>query len=493
MAVDLETTGLDAQSDRVIEIGAVRFVDGEEAGNFTTFVYPGRKLPEEIIRLTGITDKDLKDSPFPAEVLPDFSKFIGKDLLIAHNAPFDIGFLKSEFARLGEPFFPGRSAEDAVFDTAVLSRALVPELEAHNLQRIAEYYGIKGGVNHRAEDDARRCGLVFINILQELLKLGVGEAAIAGRILGGSVTGDLFRSLTAYLSENGAPAEPAGVTPYSKNFLNKTKAKNEFQINAGVLKGIFEPKGIISEYFQNYEFRPRQLEMAQDCFNISTEGKYLMAEAGTGTGKSFAYLIPAIYFSVSSKNRVVITTNTKNLQDQLFDKDLPFLSEVLPLNFQAALLKGRSNYLCRRKWLEILSDPEYNLADDERMRALSLLFWANRTTTGDIAENNGFRSDRSYGLWGKAASEAGACSAQRCAHYDQCFLQKARVQAQKSHIVVVNHSLALTDVASGNAILGQYKYLVIDEAHNLEKAASAQLPTPPPQSMQDWCRERCPG
>lgn len=471
----METTGLDAQNDRIIEIGAVRFENGIETGNYTTFVYPGRKLPEEITRLTGITDNDLKEAPFPAEVLPEFTKFVGTDPLAAHNAPFDIGFLKSEFSRLGFPFLPGKNADEAVFDTSILSRALIPALEGHSLQRIAEHYSIKGGVNHRAEDDARRCGLAFINLLQELLKLGVGETAAAGRILGAGLTGDLFRSLTKYLSENGAPVEPSGFVPYSRNFLFRQKNTVEQTISREYLKKIFELGGVLSEYFQNYEYRPRQMEMAEDCFDALAQTKYLMAEAGTGTGKSFAYLIPAILFSVASKNRTVITTNTKNLQDQLFEKDLPFLSEALPINFMAALLKGRNNYLCRRKWLEILSDPDYNLAEDEKMRALSLLFWANRTTTGDIAENNGFRADKSYGLWGKAASEAGACSAQRCVHYDQCFLQKARLQAQRSHVVVVNHSLTLTDLASANAILGQYKFMVIDEAHNLEKAASSHL------------------
>jgi predicted DnaQ family exonuclease/DinG family helicase len=169
---------------------------------------------------------------------------------------------------------------------------------------------------------------------------------------------------------------------------------------------------------------------------------------------------------------VVVSTNTKNLQDQLFNKDLPFLEKSMPFKFQAALLKGRGNYICRRKWSEVLSDPDYYLSEDERTRALPLLFWVNRTTTGDIAENNGFYTGY---LWSKFSSEAGSCSGSKCTNYSDCYLQNARKQAAASNIVVVNHALLLSDIASQNAVLGEYRYLVMDEAHNLEKAASNHL------------------
>ena len=475
MAVDLETTGLDPQSERIIEVGAIRFIDGLETDKYTSFIYLRKSLPEEIVRLTGITDADLKDAPYPVKVLPELREFIGDDPITAHNAPFDITFLKVEFARLGEPFHPHHSAAEIGFDTAVLSRALLPTLESHSLSRLAEHFSISGGKKHRAEDDARRCGLLLLKLVEQLTGLSVKETVMAGKILGPSVMGYMFHALSEYLSENGAPMEAQVSEVYSRNLLGSFDPNESVESIAKALDGIFGDNGILSQKLPGYEPRPRQLDMALDCAQSFAEEKFLMAEAGTGTGKSFAYLIPAILFSLSEKKRVVVSTNTKNLQEQLFSKDLPFLVDNLSFRFQAALLKGRGNYLCLRKWRELLADPDAELTDEERPSALSLLFWANRTTTGDIAENSAFRTKKRFWLWSKLASEAGACGGQKCPYAKNCFLQKARSQASKSHIVVVNHALVLTDIAAENAVLGEYDYLVIDEAHNLEKAASQHL------------------
>ena len=475
VAIDLETTGLDWNKDRIIEVGAVRFVDGVETDRFASFVYPGLSLPPEIIRLTGIEDHNLKDAPYPAEILPELKKFLGADAIAAQNSPFDINFLKVEFARTGEQFLPGRSAEEAAFDTAVLSKALVPELETHGLQRMAEHFRIKGGVNHRAEDDARRCGILLLSFVKLLLNLGSNESVTAARILGSGIMSEMFRSLAQYLAETGMPAEPRVTKSYTRNLLKSEGTETLNLAPQKIIEKLFLPDGILQEKLSNYEYRASQMEMAYDCIDAFQDGKYLMAEAGTGTGKSFAYLIPSILFAVENRRRVIISTNTKNLQEQLFEKDLPFLVDALPIQFQAALLKGRNNYICRRKWLEVLRDPDFELTDDERTRTLAILFWMNRTETGDISENNGFRSERSRILWNKVASEAGACSGTRCAHYNTCYIQKARVQALNSHVVVVNHALVLTDLAADNAILGEYRHLILDEAHNLEKAASNHL------------------
>lgn len=475
VAVDLETTGLDPAEDRIIEIGAVRFEEGVESGRFSSLVYPGRQLPEEIVRLTGITDFDLKDAPYAAEVLPGFKEFIGKDPLAAQNAPFDIGFLRAEFARQGEIFQRGRSAEEIAFDTAVLSRALIPELESHSLTRLADYFKIEGGQRHRAEDDARRCGLVLLKLAELLTSLGSSEAYLAGKILGSGVMGDMFRGLAKHLTESGAKAEPSSSGGYSYNRLGEIDPDEEIESIPGLMEEIFRAEGLLARNMPVYESRQKQWEMAADCAEALFSKRYLLAEAGTGTGKSFAYLIPAVLFSVSAKKRVVVSTNTRNLQEQLFSKDIPFLVKVLPCKFQAALLKGRSNYLCRRKWGEMLADPDYFLAEDERTRALALLFWANRTITGDIAENSGFNPGRWGALWNKFASEAGSCAGSKCSQRSGCYLQKARQAALKSHITVANHALVLTDIAAGNAVLGEYNHLILDEAHNLEKAASNHL------------------
>jgi predicted DnaQ family exonuclease/DinG family helicase len=332
-----------------------------------------------------------------------------------------------------------------------------------------------GGDNHRAEDDARRCGKVFLKLLDLLLNIGISEAFIAKKLLDSGAMFELFSDVAESLKRAGTPAEPPASEGYSQNLLISNKPDFKISSIGSTIEGIFHPQGYIAQKFPNYEWRPKQAEMAKDCADAFNQGDYLMAEAGTGTGKSFAYLIPAILFSIVEKCRVVVSTNTKNLQEQLFYKDIPLLVDCLPFGFQSALLKGRANYICLRKWFEILIDPGAFLSDEERIQALCLLFWINRTTTGDIAENNGFRLERFWSLWSKVVSEAGNCLNQRCPQFKQCFLQKARNQASKSNIVVVNHALMLTDISADNAVLGEYHYLVVDEAHNLEKAASNHL------------------
>ena len=439
-------------------------------------VYPGKPLTEDIIRLTGITDKDLKDAPYAEEVLPQLLDFLGDDPVCAQNAPFDITFLKVEFARTGMPFRPNESIAQAAIDTAVLSRALMPELESHGLSRLAEFFNISGGVAHRAEDDARRCGYVLLKIVRKMKELSASECISAGKILGQGIMGDIFRNLAKALTQALISAEAVPERRgYSHNKLGSVDPDEEVDSISEEMEKIFGRGGLLATNMKNYEPRYKQREMAEDCAESLFSGNYLMAEAGTGTGKSFAYLIPAILFSISEKNRIIISTNTKNLQEQLFSKDIPFLIDILPYKFQAALLKGRGNYICLRKWYEVLTDPDYLLAEDERTRVLTLLFWVNRTTTGDISENNGFKPGLSGYTWNKFASEAGSCGGQKCSRYDKCFLQKAREQAGKSHLIVVNHSLVLSDIAADNAVLGEYNYLVVDEAHNLEKAASNHL------------------
>ena len=474
-AIDLETTGLDSAKERIIEIGAVRFVDGVEKDKFQRLVYPQKHLPEEIVRLTGITDTDLKNAPYAEEALPEFLEFIGDDPLVAQNAPFDIGFLRNELSRLGEPFYSHMEAWEAALDTAVLGRALLPTLESHSLSRLADYFDITGGEKHRAEDDARRCGRALMALVELLLDLGVSEASTASGLLGRGVMAEMFRQLASHLKEIGAPAEKQFDEGYSHNLLGSIDTGDKEKTVPDKLGEIFSAGGAIAKNLPGYEPRPKQSEMAEDIAEALFAGQFIMAEAGTGTGKSFAYLAPSIQFAVSERERVIISTNTKNLQEQLFTKDIPFLIKAIPFKFQAALLKGRKNYLCRHKWLEILTDPDFSLADDERTRALTLLFWANRTTTGDIGENSGFRAEKSWGLWGKVASDAFSCKGKNCANYGACFLQRARRNAQQSHIVVANHALVLTDILTFNAVLGEYKHIVIDEAHNLEKAAITHL------------------
>jgi len=193
-----------------------------------------------------------------------------------------------------------------------------------------------------------------------------------------------------------------------------------------------------------------------------------------------AYLIPAVEWALKNRDmgqRIVISTNTKNLQEQLFFKDIPTVFSARGGQFKAVLIKGRGNYLCLDKWRTLMTDMNQRLSQDERSRILPLVLWANKTRTGDISENSGFQVENNIGLWQKLIAESSYCPGRACKYYKDCFLMKARENAKRADIVVVNHALLFSDLAADHSILGEYDNLIIDEAHNVEKTAAEHLGT----------------
>jgi len=245
-------------------------------------------------------------------------------------------------------------------------------------------------------------------------------------------------------------------------------------IDAKEVKAKFETGGEISFRLEGYEERPQQENMAFAVAEALNKGEMLAVEAGTGVGKTLAYLVPSILWSYNNRSagqRVVISTRTKNLQDQLFYKDIPFLNKSLEQPFKAVLLKGRNNYICLTRYYQSLIEPSKWLTPEERIQIAPIVTWIRHTNTGDIEENHGFNRNRAYSLWGKLSSESGICSRNRCKQYNGCFLGKVREAAGTADLIVVNHSLLLADAVSNNQVLNDYQNLVIDEAHNLEKDA----------------------
>ena len=251
-------------------------------------------------------------------------------------------------------------------------------------------------------------------------------------------------------------------------------------VDATELAAMLKPGGAFSAAFPGYEFRPPQVDMLEAVAGAFNQGHHLMVEAGTGTGKSVAYLLPAIAYAAKNNTRVVISTNTINLQDQLFRKDLPDLERVFGREqgkatpFRAALLKGRSNYLCPRRFSALKARP--NPSHDELRGIARILVWLPRTQTGDQGELSlPLPSDRF--VWSQVSAENEGCSLDRCQREmgGRCFFYRARKQAEAAHVIVVNHALLMADAATENRVLPEYHHLVIDEAHHLEDAVTDQL------------------
>ncbi|WP_428768526.1 helicase C-terminal domain-containing protein [Treponema sp. HNW] len=228
--------------------------------------------------------------------------------------------------------------------------------------------------------------------------------------------------------------------------------------------------------FPGFEEREGQLDLLRHVCTAFNEDKIGVFEAGTGVGKSFAYLIPAVLWAEKNKERAVISTGTINLQQQLFEKDIPALRRLLGIDFKAAIMKGRQNYLCLRRLRDSLDEAD--LFDEEKEVLLEIAEWAKISDTGSISDLSFMPSSS---LWQRVNSESDACLANRCPFYESCFVMKMRKKAAEASILIVNHHLLFADIAmrssgagfSDTAVLPPYKRLVLDEAHGIEAAATS--------------------
>src|SRR5438128_2539900 len=239
------------------------------------------------------------------------------------------------------------------------------------------------------------------------------------------------------------------------------------------MQTIFGPDGLISKTHPEYEHRPGQIQMAEAVLRAFEQKQHLIVEAGTGTGKTLAYLVPAIAAACGSGARVVISTGTKNLQEQLIDKDIPFLHDVLPAKFRAAVMKGRNNYACLHRIKRAESMPVLEGLDqidqfDEVFR------WATQTEKGDRAELSSLPEHLPF--WRHIDARSDTCLGQKCPDYDACFITRMRQRALDADIIVVNHHLFFADLALRNgaygAVLPDYAAVILDEAHQIEDIAS---------------------
>src|SRR5688572_3115930 len=239
------------------------------------------------------------------------------------------------------------------------------------------------------------------------------------------------------------------------------------------LDDILGPEGAIARRLKDrYEHRPQQLEMARAVEDAFAQKHHLLVEAGTGVGKSFAYLLPAIDYAVRHKKRVVISTHTISLQEQLIDKDIPLIQSVYPDEFTAVLVKGRSNYLCQRRLEQARGRQNHLFENDKQLESLwAIEEWANDTTDGSLATLPQV-PDRD--VWSQVCAEAGNCLGKKCRFYDGCFWQAAKRRMQTGTILVVNHALFFSDLAlrqAGVQYLPKYDAVIFDEAHTVEDVA----------------------
>ncbi len=484
VALDLETTGLDADRDKIIQVGAVKFQGDRVIDTFNTFVNPGRAIPDFVQRLTGIRPDQVSRAPFFSSVSQGLETFLETHPIVGHNVSFDLRFLDTHGLKLANPGY----------DTWDLASVFLPRTTEYSLGALARQFGLIHKHAHQALDDADATRQLFVTLLRQAAELHPALLAyirsLAARSHWGvaNLLAGLEAEYYAETDETGERSSPAvfGLTGLDLSSLASRLGRPERRrydsnlnhLDEDQIAGLMSPAGPFAKTFPGFEQRPEQAEMLASVAQAIYQGRHLVVEGGTGVGKSMAYLLPAALFAASRGQRVVISTNTINLQEQLMRKDIPALTEVLekaqvvdPDLIKAALLKGRANYLCLHRW-NYLANSDSATVDETRLLSKTAV-WLQNTAGGDRAEIN--LSGRDAFTWYKvSAGEKGWCPGLRNSN-GPCFLRSARERADQSHIVVVNHALLLSDLIRGGGIIPDYQHLIIDEAHNLEDEATRQF------------------
>ena len=471
LVFDLEATGLQPERNEIIEVGAVKIVDGVIVDRFDQLCRPLGEFPAFISHMTGITPEMLKDEPTWAEVWPRFSQFAEGCVWVAHNVVYDISMLKAVLhnLRLSLP-------DVASVDTQDLITLFHPSLSSLRLESVAQSLGVAMPTAHRAVSDAEATAQIFLKLLKRFEEIPLGLLTYYQRLIAKTqwplkqhVNEVLARRTKALplkqamqAGEDWAKYVDAGQATRAETDRSKEKISK-----LGEVSEWFAPDGRLQQTLGQFEYRPSQQQMAEQVDLAFEQDAHALIEAGTGTGKSFAYLVPAALHSLRTGEQVVISTYTKTLQHQLLDKDVPILQKLLGDDVQVALIKGRENYICLRKWEEAFQEAHLGRGSAIAMGAW--LTWLTQTQTGDLSELHG---SVATGLSNRVKSETSTCIAEKCRHFKRCFAFKARREARHADVVLTNHALLLRDLAGDHFILKSYDRLVIDEAHHLEAAAT---------------------
>ena len=471
VSLDLETTGLHANSDKIIEIGAIKCSYDSVIDEYQTLIDPKRPIPELIQNLTGISEQDVKFKPTIEQVIPELKSFIGDLPIVGQNIQFDLRFLSQNNAEFIQENY----------DTWELATVFFPNLPEYSLSYLGKYFQVDNQSPHRALEDAKATQQVFIKLLNHIRRCdhrSLQHIISLGKKSGWDISHLIEQCLEAsnIPKQQAAPFSNARKTDRNRGKINITPAADFLpSVN---LEEIFETQQSFVKYLPNhFEYRPEQIEMMKQVNQAIENHEHLIIEAGTGVGKSLAYLVPSIKHALDNQEKVVISTNTINLQEQLVSKDLPALVSLLE-ELQAiptdgikfSLLKGKSNYLCVNRFTYMSDHSE--ISSDEARLLSKIHLWMNSTEHGDRSEIN--LSSRDQIIWNRVSSAENLwCPNLR--GDEPCYLKNARDRAEEADILIVNHALLLSDIRMGGTLIPHYKTLIIDEAHNLEDETTKQF------------------
>lgn len=492
VAIELKTTGADPYSDTIIAVGAaILQPDGttEYFGELTrpTPLFdnnaPAIPIPDAVTQSTGITNKMLSQAGDITEVLKKLLSFIPDNpTCISQNADLIKLFLQT--ATHDEFLLP-------IIDTCQLAAICFSDLPSHTSDIILDSFNIprspKPFCQANCEDTLNvwDCIIDEVATWPEILFIEINHLLSIQR---GLPLAKFFREISSPKWQQQYSKAPTkkniefidlfpAVCRNSMPYRELPEEETWQPIDPENIKNVLGRDGAFAQKLSGYEYRAQQTQMSESIANAFNKSTHLMAEAGTGIGKSLAYLIPAVIWATTNKTPVIVSTNTKNLQSQLFKKDLPLIKETLETEFKAAIIKGRRNYLCHRKLFYLLNNSDSELGPDEQEAMVRVLVWATRTKDGDMSDSSIMEDPSSRSLSAQLSSTADECPGGNCLHRSRCFLYFAREKSLAADIVVANHSIVFSEMDSNDkgVILPRHAHIIFDEAHNIEDAATSWL------------------
>ncbi len=461
VVLDTETTDLDPRSGRLIDVAAVRLGPAlDVADRFSTLVDPGVPIPLAVTRLTGLGDLDVRGAPSEGEALTALCAFARDALLIAHNASFDREHLAAAARRTGVP-----PLANSWFDTLAAALLLFPEEDSHALATLARCLGCDRQA-HRALPDAETAAELFRRLCARAGGLDSQERrllTLAGwtplQVLDGR--GVVPEGAPARVEEppTGMATKPEVLPVSADGWRAELDAEDD-----GGSPGF-------ADRLPGFRRRPGQVGFAAATASVFAEGGIGAFEAGTGSGKSLGYLLPAAFFGAATGRRVLVSTKTKALQRQLAARELPLVGQALPHGWRWAILMGRENYLCRKRLDDAAAMAGETL--DAGDRALALAYLLGRARRGDVDLSSlPYRAVRELTSLTELArdvrSTRATCLGRHCPQRSACHWRLARNRAEGAHLVCVNHALLLT----ARETLPAFEDVVIDEAHLLPAEAT---------------------
>lgn len=477
VVLDTETTGLSHRENELIEIAAARLRGREIVDRFDTFVKPSGLIPAEITELTSITNADVAHAPSAEGAVAALAEFVGGAPVIAHNAAFDRGFI--------EAVSGGSEVSDIWIDSLALSRIALPRLSSHKLASMAELFGC-ASVSHRANADVEAlCGV------WRILLCGLDDLPLGLMRRLADMHPDVpwsYRPIFSFLAGSHPEAVFSLVSARHDILAADSSSAAGFgaRIDADELPGLnmpsreeveacFEPDGLVNRMYPGYEPRVEQVQMAAEVRDALATSSHRVIEAGTGVGKSIAYLVPFAQAAKRNNITVGIATKSNNLADQLMYHELPRLAREIEGGLTYCALKGYDHYPCLRKLERLARASEVHTTRDpaDTLTAIAVIYaYACQSPAGDL-DGLGirWRSVRKADL----TTSSRECARRLCPFYpDKCMVHGSRRRAARADVVVTNHSLLFRNVAADGKILPPIRHWVVDEAHSIEGEARRQ-------------------